>query len=1797
FILSVRLDYRISCLLSIFKRQYEESGMTWRCNQDLTDPASAAPRIGILEPEKICEQAEAIFDSTGDDASLDLDGQSGRTFLRVLLHLAMHEHPPLVSAALHLLFKHFSQRQDVLHAFTQVQLLVTSQDIENYKQIRQDLDRLRLLVEKSELWVYKGRQYGGASSEVGQEVKKRKALGEGELRSNAALAMESGPAVDSESLDNYVAIYENEIDDPSTGHPTDRTSCAMPDPVPAGRLCAQETMGGWRYRKQQQQLLRNMGAHSVVLELLQIPYEKNEDTRMEEVMRLAHTFLQDFCASNPQNQALLYKHISLFLTPGLMEAETLRRIFTNNWRLCSAVSERVVQHFVHCIATHGRHVQYLRFLHTIVRSEGKFNKKCQDMVMAELLTAGEDVLVFYSDRVSFQALLSMMRSERERTDPSGALMYHIALVDLLAACTEGKNVYTEIKCNSLLPLEDIVRVLTHEDCIPEVKVAYVNFLHHCYVDTEVEMKEIYTSNHMWTLFESFLVDISQVCNTSLDRRHAPVELERYITETVMNLISSFFSSPFSDQSTSLQTRQPVFVQLLQGAFRLYHCSWPSFGQKACVESCIKTLAEVAKTRGIAVPLDLDGQVSTLFQRPHAQLIQKTAQSWRQSARNLARRDSMAGLSLDYRHIIERLQEVVRVLEEWLAPLARAELSVLVDVLQHPDLLFPIGSEARRRCEAGGFICRLIHHTKQLVQEKEEGLCVRVLQTLRQMLTKEHDYSDKTETLRLMMLSQYFGPIAARRTSTNSGNNCVNARLGAAAAAAHARPATSGTPGTGTGSSLFWERPLSEMQCWLEKEGAVTLVIGLVVDTASDRIFQESILLGIALLEGGNTTIQLSFSRRLTEGGKSEPFFAVFHERMLAAQQEIRATATAAPADLNGRRDGEELPHEETAQRGHSIAQEMGDGGVHNPIHEVQHPSSDHVRDAANNSQRIPPQREAEDPGIASGHRSSEAHIFGEGTGSVGERQMSSEEGDISPAIGIMQPILRFLQLLCENHNHLLQDLLRRQSSKNSFNLVCETLQFLDCICGSTTGGLGLLGLYINCRNVGLVNQSLESLTEYCQGPCHDNQNCIATHESNGIDIIISLILNDIQPLASTHMDLVLELKNNASKLLLAIMESRNDSENAERIMYNMRPRELVDVIKQAFDKGREDRRGGGRSDGWEEQSASPRAVGHNIYILAHQLARHNKELQQMLRRGGGATVPGAETDEALQFYASHTAQIEIVRQDRSLEQIVFPVPHVCEFLPRESKVRVYYTTERDEQGSKINDFFMRSSDLFRDMNWHRNLRSQPLLHWCSRNITLWSGISFNLVVLINVLVALYYPFESNHDIPLEMPLSGLIWMAILISIAMMLLLPRPHGLRAFIAASILRLIYSLGLQPTLTILGTTNVCNKILFLVSFVGNRGTFTRGCHALLTELDFLYHVFYLFVCAGALLTHELLYSLLLFDLVYREETLLNVIKSVTRNGRSIVLTAILALILAYLFSIVGFLFFRDDFVLPIDRPHGHTPLHDAAARVAYPGDTCSSAADSCSTPSSTARYRSQFLHDDHSSMTEGLERSCDTLLMCIITVLNQGLRNGGGVGDVLRQPSKDEPLFTARVIYDLLFFFVVIIIVLNLIFGVIIDTFADLRSEKQKKEEILKTTCFICGLERDKFDNKTVSFEEHITQEHNMWHYLYFIVLVRVKDPTEYTGPESYVAQMIKEHNLEWFPRMRAMSLVSGEGEAEQNEVRGLQEKLEGTMRLISQLSTQLTDLREKMTEQRTQRERLGLLRSPIAPHPYASRLPTV
>lgn len=74
-----------------------------------------------MRRDRVCSYCiHVLCAHSEENTPLDLDDHGGRTFLRVLLHLTMHDYPPLVSRALHLLFRHFSQRQEVLQAFKQV---------------------------------------------------------------------------------------------------------------------------------------------------------------------------------------------------------------------------------------------------------------------------------------------------------------------------------------------------------------------------------------------------------------------------------------------------------------------------------------------------------------------------------------------------------------------------------------------------------------------------------------------------------------------------------------------------------------------------------------------------------------------------------------------------------------------------------------------------------------------------------------------------------------------------------------------------------------------------------------------------------------------------------------------------------------------------------------------------------------------------------------------------------------------------------------------------------------------------------------------------------------------------------------------------------------------------------------------------------------------------------------------------------------------------------------------------------------------------------------------------------------------------------------------------------------------------------------------------------------------------------------------------------------------------------------------------------------------------------------------
>ncbi|CAF5057918.1 unnamed protein product [Rotaria magnacalcarata] len=158
-------------------------------------------------------------------------------------------------------------------------------------------------------------------------------------------------------------------------------------------------------------------------------------------------------------------------------------------------------------------------------------------------------------------------------------------------------------------------------------------------------------------------------------------------------------------------------------------------------------------------------------------------------------------------------------------------------------------------------------------------------------------------------------------------------------------------------------------------------------------------------------------------------------------------------------------------------------------------------------------------------------------------------------------------------------------------------------------------------------------------------------------------------------------------------------------------------------------------------------------------------------------------------------------------------------------------------------------------------------------------------------------------------------------------------------------------------------------------------------------------------------------MLDVVYREDTLWNVIQCVVRNAKSVILTAVFAVIIIYLFAICGYLFIQDDFLMEVNikamptddqtlnvTSNTKTNLLTTIIPTANDNEYCTK--DNCTNDKTTGHMRpvsqiSNVLPEEDAD-NELLERACDTLFMCIVTTLNKGLRNGGGIGDVLRQPS---------------------------------------------------------------------------------------------------------------------------------------------------------------------------------------------------
>uniref|UniRef100_A0A803SYT7 Ryanodine receptor 1 n=1 Tax=Anolis carolinensis TaxID=28377 RepID=A0A803SYT7_ANOCA len=239
--------------------------------------------------------------------------------------------------------------------------------------------------------------------------------------------------------------------------------------------------------------------------------------------------------------------------------------------------------------------------------------------------------------------------------------------------------------------------------------------------------------------------------------------------------------------------------------------------------------------------------------------------------------------------------------------------------------------------------------------------------------------------------------------------------------------------------------------------------------------------------------------------------------------------------------------------------------------------------------------------------------------------------------------------------------------------------------------------------------------------------------------------------------------------------------------------------------------------------------------------------------------------------------------------------------------------------------------------------------------------------------------------------------------------------------------------------------------------------------TDNSFLYLFWYMVMSA---LGHynNFFFACHLLDIAMGVKTLRTILSSVTHNGKQLMMTVGLLAVVVYLYTVVAFNFFR--------------------------------------------KFYNKSEDEDEPDM------KCDDMMTCYLFHMYVGVRAGGGIGDEIEDPAGDEyELY--RVIFDITFFFFVIVILLAIIQGLIIDAFGELRDQQEQVKEDMETKCFICGIGSDYFDTTPHGFETHTLEEHNLANYMFFLMYLINKDETEHTGQESYVWKMYQERCWDFFP----------------------------------------------------------------------------
>jgi len=747
-------------------------------------------------------------------------------------------------------------------------------------------------------------------------------------------------------------------------------------------------------------------------------------------------------------------------------------------------------------------------------------------------------------------------------------------------------------------------------------------------------------------------------------------------------------------------------------------------------------------------------------------------------------------------------------------------------------------------------------------------------------------------------------------------------------------------------------------------------------------------------------------------------------------------------------------------------------------------------------------------------------------------QYSRENKEIKAKVNYQKKyarmLLQLLQAACDNCHKDSQIFMQTQENKQG-----RTINMVEAIANFF---IEIVAQYHadDDEALEMLSESIQAMIEFATGPCEENQRLLVNNVQlfQAINLLMQNIFDMILEKKGLSDDLkqkYITIYQKLTKLIHTFLEGASREDNAKILINNLNMAYLkqhVETIYTSFietrsksvkheimpdpNESKKTRRK--KSEKQRQMEISPldfevintgvslaivltllRKASPNHPILSQCKSEAEIDSKQLAIKLFKKKVV-IDTVQCYDFYNSYIGCVE-VQFNGTIEEVYFPIPFKCKFLSSKTKYEIIYNVSRSSQQEKIEDFLQKVEVAKAEMSAQQLLSRKTAVKAISSKWTSYYLMSYILILAINLLMIATIKDKDELDLDSNDSVSASqLAMTVLGALQLFFTV---LGFSCYIVEYKEKIIKAgnqrdvdFEIENYYGIQHNDSILMEPLYVKLTDTKTKGFVRKFTHLLFHTETLYHVFIFLPLSFFSLFFPILYPWLLLDIVKRSESIRNIVKSIVLNLFQLAMTGFLGLIVIYIFSVIGFMYFGDCY------------------------DNCDDYDDPTNTDpnfSPCGQRVSQF------------NAYCDTLFDCFISTLYLGIRMGGGIGEAIKSPVKNDSKcdYWSRMAFDLLFFVFIILILLNIIFGIIIDTYADLRVQRLKIKDDVNNCCYICGGKKNDLEQDSKGWSEHFMNRHSVYAYLAFIVYISEKKEEDCNGLEKFVKAEINAKKVSFFP----------------------------------------------------------------------------